>query len=42
MYLKKDVENGIILDGFPRTLEQAKALDKIWTNMELHTKMPLP
>ena len=33
--VKYNLEKGIILDGYPRTLMQAKHLDKLFKNMEL-------
>ena len=33
---EQDTEEGVIVDGYPRTVEQAKTLDDIMTNLERH------
>lgn len=38
---EKDTENGVILDGFPRTIPQAKALDKILEEKNMKIDMVL-
>ena len=36
-----DVQNGLILDGFPRTIEQAEALDKMLAEMNKEIRLAI-
>ena len=36
-----DVQNGLILDGFPRTIEQAEALDKMLAEMDKEIRLAI-
>lgn len=36
-----DVQNGLILDGFPRTIEQAEALDKMLENANKNIRLAI-
>jgi adenylate kinase len=38
---EQDAQDGFILDGFPRTLEQAKALDKLLSDLGRHVTAAL-
>jgi len=36
-----DVQNGLILDGFPRTIEQAEALDKMLKDLDKNIRLAI-